>query len=170
MRALYLSGVPVLTPAGRNEARRFVTLIDALYEARGVALHLSADAPLPELVQPLLDAAKGGGAATAAEGAEVAVDGLPDRWPEVCAVEAAGVNGGGEGGGGDGGGGGGGSGDGSAGGGKSSDAADSPSFAQAPVGGRYTVDGELSSFFTAVDEAFMARRTLSRLTEMCPNR
>ena len=30
---LYLSGVPVLTPAMRNEARRFVTLVDALYEA-----------------------------------------------------------------------------------------------------------------------------------------
>ena len=37
----------------------------------------------------------------------------------------------------------------------------------APVGGRYRVDGELASFFTAADEQFMVRRTLSRLVEMC---
>ena len=42
-----------------------------------------------------------------------------------------------------------------------------PSFAEAPVAGRYNVDGELAAFFTAKDEAFMVRRTLSRLTEMC---
>ena len=40
-------------------------------------------------------------------------------------------------------------------------------FSVAPVGGCYSVDGELASFFTAKDEAFMLRRTLSRLTEMC---
>ena len=43
---------------------------------------------------------------------------------------------------------------------------DAPSFAEAPVGGRYRVDGELASFFTAKDERFMLKRTLSRLTEM----
>ena len=31
---LFLEAIPVLTPARRNEARRLVTLIDALYEAR----------------------------------------------------------------------------------------------------------------------------------------
>ena len=46
-----------------------------------------------------------------------------------------------------------------------SDAA--PSFEEAPVGGRFRVDGELASFFTAKDESFMLRRTLSRLAEMC---
>ena len=39
-------------------------------------------------------------------------------------------------------------------------------FAEAPVGGRFRVDGELASFFTAKDESFMIRRTLSRLVEM----
>ncbi len=32
---LILDRVPILTPARRNEAKRFVTLIDALYEAKG---------------------------------------------------------------------------------------------------------------------------------------
>ena len=41
-----------------------------------------------------------------------------------------------------------------------------PSFAEAPVGGRFRVDGELASFFTAKDESFMLQRTLSRLVEM----
>ena len=41
------------------------------------------------------------------------------------------------------------------------------SFADAPVGGRYRADGELAAFFTAADEQFMVRRTLSRLVEMC---
>jgi predicted ATPase len=34
------------------------------------------------------------------------------------------------------------------------------------VAGRYQRDGELATFFTAKDERFMMRRTLSRLTEM----
>ena len=41
-----------------------------------------------------------------------------------------------------------------------------PSFAEAPVAGSYRVDGELAAFFTAKDEGFMLKRTLSRLTEM----
>lgn len=41
---LILSGVPLLTPDKRNEARRFMTLVDALYERR-VMLFLSAEAP-----------------------------------------------------------------------------------------------------------------------------
>ncbi|EOD32985.1 ATPase [Emiliania huxleyi CCMP1516] len=118
VRTVYLNGVPRLDVRQRNEARRLVLLVDALYEAR-CALHVAAEAPLAELLSPLLD---GGGADTMMAGAEVAVD--------------------------------------------DAGAASLP-FSVAPVGGRYSVDGELASFFTAKDEAFMLRRTLSRLTEMC---
>ena len=45
---LFLEGVPVLTPNRRNEARRFMTLIDALYERR-MMLFLSAEAPAEAL-------------------------------------------------------------------------------------------------------------------------
>jgi cell division protein ZapE len=41
---LILKGIPILGPEKRNEAKRFVTLIDALYEAR-VNLICSAEAP-----------------------------------------------------------------------------------------------------------------------------
>jgi cell division protein ZapE len=41
---LILRGVPLLTPNRRNEARRFMTLVDALYERRTM-LFLSADVP-----------------------------------------------------------------------------------------------------------------------------
>lgn len=41
--AVVLKDVPVLTPENRNEAKRFVTLIDALYE-RAVKLIMSAEA------------------------------------------------------------------------------------------------------------------------------
>mmetsp|Transcript_47696 Transcript_47696/g.149853 ORF Transcript_47696/g.149853 Transcript_47696/m.149853 type:complete len:304 (+) Transcript_47696:15-926(+) len=118
VRTVYINGVPRLNLRQRNEARRLVLLVDALYEAR-CALHVAAEAPLAELLSPLLD---GGGADTMMAGAEVAVD--------------------------------------------DAGAASLP-FSMAPVGGRYSVDGELASFFTAKDEAFMLRRTLSRLTEMC---
>ncbi len=53
--ALVLDGVPRLSPEERNEARRFVTLIDALYEHR-VKLVASADA-LPDDVYPAGDGA-----------------------------------------------------------------------------------------------------------------
>ena len=45
---LVLEGVPRLATERRNEARRFMTLIDALYEHR-VKLVISADAPPEQL-------------------------------------------------------------------------------------------------------------------------
>jgi cell division protein ZapE len=45
---LILKGVPLLTPDRRNEARRFMTLVDALYE-RHTMLFLSAAAPPDQL-------------------------------------------------------------------------------------------------------------------------
>jgi hypothetical protein len=143
---LFLSGVPVLEQSMRNEARRFVTLVDALYDAR-VQLWVASAAPLDEVVRPLLE----GGAHAAAEGAEVEV-GQPatgaaaalevgrelgasyqPRAPASAQVPAP----------------------------------QGPSFEEAPVGGRFRVDGELAAFFTGKDEAFMLRRTVSRLKEMC---
>ena len=45
---LFLDHVPVLAPNRRNEARRFMTLVDALYERR-MMLFLSAEAPAEQL-------------------------------------------------------------------------------------------------------------------------
>ena len=47
---LVLTGIPVLTPEKRNEAKRFVTLIDALYESK-VKLVATATA-VPEALYP----------------------------------------------------------------------------------------------------------------------
>lgn len=47
---LILEGVPLLTPDRRNEARRFMTLVDALYERRTM-LFAAAEAP-PERLYP----------------------------------------------------------------------------------------------------------------------
>jgi cell division protein ZapE len=47
-RVIFLEDVPILTPDHRNEAKRFVTLIDVLYEAKMV-LCMSADAPPEQL-------------------------------------------------------------------------------------------------------------------------
>jgi cell division protein ZapE len=47
---LVLRGIPKLGPKKRNEAKRFVTLIDALYEAK-VNLICSADAPAEALYE-----------------------------------------------------------------------------------------------------------------------
>lgn len=52
---LFLSRIPSLSPANRNEAKRFVTLIDALYEHR-VKLICSAERP-PETLYPTGDGA-----------------------------------------------------------------------------------------------------------------
>ena len=54
--AVILAGVPVLNAQRRNEARRFMTLIDALYESR-VKLVVSAEAP-PEQLYPTGDGAR----------------------------------------------------------------------------------------------------------------
>lgn len=45
-----LDGVPVMTRAERNEAKRFITLIDALYDS-GRRVVISADAPAEDLYQ-----------------------------------------------------------------------------------------------------------------------
>jgi cell division protein ZapE len=42
---LFLEGVPALDPSKRSEARRFVTLVDALYEARVKLIALAAAEP-----------------------------------------------------------------------------------------------------------------------------
>ncbi len=55
LRVLILDGIPALRPAERNAAKRFVTLIDALYEAR-VRLIASAEAE-PEALYPEGDGA-----------------------------------------------------------------------------------------------------------------
>ena len=119
---LFLANIPILTPRRRNEARRFVMLVDAIYEERNISLHLAVTEPLQNLLAPLIDAED----EEIFSGAEVVVD---------DAVQMARANG--------------------------------PTFQSAPVGGKYQQDGELASFYTAKDEKFMLRRTLSRLTEMC---
>lgn len=53
--SVILSGVPTLGPENRDQARRFMTLIDALYEHR-VNLVISAEAP-PERLYPTGDGA-----------------------------------------------------------------------------------------------------------------
>ena len=52
---LFIENVPILTPARRNEARRFNTLIDALYDQR-VGLVISAAAE-PDVLYPAGDGA-----------------------------------------------------------------------------------------------------------------
>lgn len=126
MQSVYLSSVPVLSASRRNEARRFVVLIDALYEAR-VRLLVAAAAPRDAVVAPLLATEGTDSGAALAEGAEIDVSRV-DAPPQASSK--------------------------------------APSFAEAPVGGRFRVDGELAAFFTAKDERFMMRRTLSRLVEM----
>ena len=53
--AVLVDGVPLLSPAARDEAKRFVTLIDALYEAKTLFI-CSAAAP-PEALYPHGDGA-----------------------------------------------------------------------------------------------------------------
>ena len=47
---LFIEGIPKITPENRYSARRFVTLIDALYEAK-TRLVVQAEAP-PESLYP----------------------------------------------------------------------------------------------------------------------
>ena len=61
---LFLEDVPLLTPDRRNEARRFMTLVDALYERR-VMLFVSAEAP-PERLYPSATAPSSSSARSAA--------------------------------------------------------------------------------------------------------
>jgi predicted ATPase len=124
-RTLFLEGVPSLGPRQRNEARRFVILIDALYEAR-TQLYLSAELEPTLLFSPLLESTDLGAVISGAE-VEVGRDGATTIPPGT----------------------------------------EAPSFQEAPVGGRFRTDGELATFFTAKDEGFMLRRTMSRLAEMC---
>jgi len=42
---VFLENVPILSPAKRDQAKRFVTLIDALYEARARLVILAAAEP-----------------------------------------------------------------------------------------------------------------------------
>lgn len=44
-RIFLISDIPVLTPENRNEAKRFVTLVDVLYEARSVLIASAATTP-----------------------------------------------------------------------------------------------------------------------------
>ncbi len=44
-RVVFLTGVPVLAPARRNEARRFMTLVDVLYENRRLLVVTAAGRP-----------------------------------------------------------------------------------------------------------------------------
>jgi cell division protein ZapE len=44
-RVVFLTGVPILAPARRNEARRFMTLVDALYESRRMLVVSAAGQP-----------------------------------------------------------------------------------------------------------------------------
>jgi cell division protein ZapE len=53
---LFIEGIPVLTPARRNEARRLIHLIDTLYDNRN-CLIVSAEAE-PDLLYPLGDGAQ----------------------------------------------------------------------------------------------------------------
>lgn len=45
VRVLILTGIPRLSPANNNEAKRFVTLVDALYEAKVRLIASAADIP-----------------------------------------------------------------------------------------------------------------------------
>lgn len=55
VRNVFLANVPVLSAARRDEARRLVLLIDALYDAR-IGLFVGASVPLDLLFAPLLAA------------------------------------------------------------------------------------------------------------------
>jgi len=72
-----LSGVPRLTPLEHNEAKRFITLVDVLYE-RNIGFVCSAAVPLNELFATL----------TGAEGSS----NNPDSDPFSLAAQSSGMN------------------------------------------------------------------------------
>jgi predicted ATPase len=84
-RLLALRGVPVFSAGRADEARRFVTLVDELYEAR-VALVATAAAPAAALFDLRAAAAAGGGGG----GTEAAAAGGRDALvPSAAAEDAA---------------------------------------------------------------------------------
>ena len=50
--ALFVSGVPALDPTRHNEARRFITFVDVVYEEGGLLVLLSEGAALQQLFMP----------------------------------------------------------------------------------------------------------------------
>jgi predicted ATPase len=82
-RVLALRGVPALSAARADEARRLVTLVDELYEAR-VVLVLTAEAPLEALFPPEGAGVGGGGADEAGAGGRDAL--VPGAAAEGAAL------------------------------------------------------------------------------------
>ena len=78
---IFLRDVPRLSRARHNEARRFVTLMDQLYEC-GVTLHCSVAAPLSQLFGDLDD----GSSAVAPRPSHTASRGLEDAAAAAVAV------------------------------------------------------------------------------------
>lgn len=82
---VHIDGVPRLTLSERNEVRRFITLVDTLYEHR-VRVVIRAAAPAPKLFTPVF---RPGGSAAPKPVAAVAADGAspagasPAAEPEV---------------------------------------------------------------------------------------
>lgn len=63
---MYLEAVPLFTPLQHNEVRRFVTLVDELYE-HGTELHMQAAGPPRQLFSGIMhDIADDDGASVAA--------------------------------------------------------------------------------------------------------
>ncbi|KAJ3036241.1 hypothetical protein HDV00_002955 [Rhizophlyctis rosea] len=82
---LILTGVPVLTHLQKNEARRFITLLDALYEAR-CKLIITADAGPDEIFFPETkgqSVGKGGEEGGGVEGDVMHSETFAEAWQDV---------------------------------------------------------------------------------------